>query len=821
MLPISDTLKNIFKTDIIPLTDTISVKTLTLYFPDLDYTITNDKIKSESLSLDESICGEENLVFGACISSQFKITVANIDMDLSGQKMIVSLTVNNTYDIPFGTYIVKSCERQDNLWFRDIIAYDEMQRINIDVAGWYNGLTFPLTAASFRSSFLAYVGLVEDTSRLPLPNDNMTVAKTIEPSQLGGRTVIEACEAINGCFGHMGRDGKFTHVILAPAYGLYPGTFYPGQEYPHSETDMSYVASGTISETITSAMMQSIKFEEYTVKEIDKLIIRQEENDVGCIYGTGTNVYVIQGNFLVFGKTAAELAIIAANVSGYIFKRPYRPYQSNNIGLPYVEVGDMLTFDQDDAVTGYVFQRTLTGIQALKDEYTAEGSEQLKQNFGTNNKIIQLEGKYNKNKNDIDGLTIEVGDLADNTAASFVITNQNVSAEVSRATGAEGTLDGKITVNAGAVSAEVSRATGAEGTLSGRIDVTASDILLRVEKSSVIASINLSAEAATIKANKINFNGYATFDVNGNITKVNGSILETGTVVADTVRADWVYTNGIKADQITAGTIKGIVINGATITGSSFSTTGTNGTATMSDGWIQSQYMRISNNHNTVDFNNNGLSISNGSDLTVIYPGTISCPDIYNVTYLNNGTPITTYNMDSVYGIQATRLKGSSNGYVYVSVNNNIRPFVDLQGSNGTSDGRWTSIYAQNGTIQTSDARKKTEIKSLSEKYLLFAKKLLSLPRTFKMIDGQSGRTHAGFVAQDVEAIMTECELTDMEFAGLIKSPVYAKKILDKDGNETPDYDTTSEIIDYNYGLRYDEFVPLLFALFNETLNTD
>ena len=47
-------------------------------------------------------------------------------------------------------------------------------------------------------------------------------------------------------------------------------------------------------------------------------------------------------------------------------KRPYRPYEAQSIGLSYIEVGDALQFATDDSVVGYVLQRTLTGIQALK-----------------------------------------------------------------------------------------------------------------------------------------------------------------------------------------------------------------------------------------------------------------------------------------------------------------------------------------------------------------------------------------------------------------------------------------------------------------------
>lgn len=129
----------------------------------------------------------------------------------------------------------------------------------------------------------------------------------------------------------------------------------------------------------------------------------------------------------------------------------------------------------------------------------------------------------------------------------------------------------------------------------------------------------------------------------------------------------------------------------------------------------------------------------------------------------------------------------------------------------GTAEGRWSSVWALNGSILTSDERQKTHITQLQTdpRFLEFAK--MVVPYTFKMVDGTSGRKHIGFIAQRIEEAMTECGITDMEFAGLIKAPVYSEMLKDKDGNEINEYDTTSEIIDYSYHLRYDEFIPLMF----------
>lgn len=407
MLSISETLKNIYRNDLFPFTDSVTPKDLVIYFPALELTIETDQIVDDSFALNESLCSEEDLVFGACEASKIKFTLADIEQDLKGQWFTIEQVIDGFDPVPLGVYKVDSCVKQDNLRFKDITAYDKLKDTDVNVADWYNDL-FPTgdetyTLKQFRGLLLTHLGIEYEDE--PLPNDDMIVEKTIEPTQISGREVLRRCVELNGAFGHIGREGKFRHIILQPTYGLYPAeTLYPAEDlYPVAENE------SIIDDTVSR--YRSVIFEEYTVKEIDKLIIRSEEDDIGAIYGEGINTYVIQGNFLLYGKTAEELQTIAENVSVNIFGRAYRPYTAESIGLPYLEVGDTVELTTEDTVVSYILQRTLTGIQALKDEFEAPGSEEREQNFGVNNEIIQLQGKFAKIKKDVDGIVQTVGDI--------------------------------------------------------------------------------------------------------------------------------------------------------------------------------------------------------------------------------------------------------------------------------------------------------------------------------------------------------------------------------------------------------------------------
>lgn len=384
MLDVTEAIKQAYKTN-------NTYKCYDIHIPALDYHVNsegkNDKLVNGSFKLKERLCSDKSLRFGSCEASEVTFLAADISQNIKGEEIVIDQYINET-PVPFGRFRVYSCKKQGDSRYKEVVGYDKLAETDIDVSEWYNGLTFPMTLKAFRSSLLMHLGIEEVDQTLP--NDDMEVTKTIEPTQISGRAVLEATVELNGAFGHINREGKFVRIVLQPSDDL----------YPVAEDD-----------TLSKAMYKSVRFEEYTVKEIDKLIIRAEEDDIGSIVGTGTNAYIIEGNFLVFGKSASELEDIALNAFSNMVNRAYKPYTAQTIGLPYIEIGDTLQFDTNDAVVGYVLQRTLTGIQVLRDVFEAQGSEEVEQNFGVNKELLQIQGKYAKIKKDVDGIVQTVGNI--------------------------------------------------------------------------------------------------------------------------------------------------------------------------------------------------------------------------------------------------------------------------------------------------------------------------------------------------------------------------------------------------------------------------
>lgn len=454
-------------------------KQLTIETDDKTTKITNVELHQEQFELTESICSESELTIGSCEAAVLKFTVSNIFLPMKGKMITVKTVIDNNTANPFqiGRYKVYSDTPTADRTKRDIVAYDSLYDvINADVAGWYNTLLpekdSTTTMKAFRDSFFGYFGI--EQANVQLANDDMKVEKTVEPEELSGATVLNCICEINGCFGHIGRDGRFHYIYLEQEIqGLYPrNDLYPEDDlYPREPKSMR----------IGKNLYISAQYEDFLVKTIDKLQIRKEEDDIGVIVGSGTNAYVIQDNFLVYGKGSEELTGIANNIYGKIRGIIYRPFSADCKGNPCIEVGDAVRLPTKyEIIESYVLKRTLKGIQALRDNYEATGEEYRSTQVNSVHKsIIQLKGKTNVLTRTIEETNSKITDVESGLSSEIKQTATDIRAEVKNT--ADG-LSSSIEQTAESITSEVKRAKQSEEELSSKITQTAESITSEVGK---------------------------------------------------------------------------------------------------------------------------------------------------------------------------------------------------------------------------------------------------------------------------------------------------------------------------------------------------
>lgn len=517
--------------------DTVD-KQLSIVSDDGKINITNTELHQEKFELTESLCSEQELTFGSCEAAMIKFTVSNTFLPMKGRWMTVRMSLGGHTDVPFqfGRYKVDSDTPTADRTCRDVVAYDALYDIlNADVAAWYNtvfpshkeqqkdkdGKTTtvtvydPVTMKQFRDSFFNHFGI--EQADIILVNDGMSIEKTVavtassetssdteESSTIGesmsGKEVLSCICEINGCMGHMGRDGKFHYIYLEQnIQGLYPrNDLYPADDlFPRDPK----------SNRIGKDLYITAEYEDFLVKTINKLQIREQKNDIGVIVGTGDNAYVIEDNFLVYGKGTKELKGIAKNILSKIRGIVYRPFTADCKGNPCLEVGDAVRLPtRYELIESYILKRTLKGIQALRDDLEADGEEYRTNGAnGIQKSILKLKGKSNVLERTIEKtqstitdvekglqsqitqtateIRTEVKNTTDGLSSRITQNASSITAEVKRAQGQEIELAAAIKINEDKITAEVTRASEAEGDLSGNIEVTATKIRSEVSAS--------------------------------------------------------------------------------------------------------------------------------------------------------------------------------------------------------------------------------------------------------------------------------------------------------------------------------------------------
>lgn len=444
--------------------------------------IDNSMLEIGTFALEESLCSESELKFGACEANCVKFTARNTAGNIIGKTISIEETIDGDSEnpMPYGAFKVASDVPTADRTKRQITAYDAMYDIiNTDVKSWYAGLSFPMMLKQFRDSFFAHLGIAQVETNLV--NDSMTVNKTIvatqtddssavtEESAISGKTVVTAICEINGCFGNINREGKFEYVFLkAITSALYPAEdLFPADNVFPSDAN---------TESMTGHYI-TFDYEDFQSKAITQLEIKTSEDNAGAIVGTAGNNYSITGNFLVSDKTGAELEQIANNLLPIMKQAAYTPIKSCTcVGNPCLTLGEPIRFNTTrEIVETYLLQRTLTGVQSKRDSISAQGTQTHSAKVNSIRDTIEsVERRTGKLERNADHLQSTYEDLEEQTNSKFEQTANSISAEVDRAQKAEGQLDASLELKLG-----------------------------RDENDQVISMINASADQIVLRGNRL------------------------------------------------------------------------------------------------------------------------------------------------------------------------------------------------------------------------------------------------------------------------------------------------------------------------------
>lgn len=276
-----------------------------------------------------------------------------------------------------------------------VTAYDTMSKLDTDFSGWLhaNQAQFPKTIWQLVQLACQRAGVALASSSLPI-NGSYSV-QAFYADDLTCRQIISWAAEAAGCYAHMNADGKLQFLT-----------------YTDKRSTAKITPDGASNSTAYYA--DSLSYEDYTVKAIEKVQIRQSDSDVGVIYPdstTATNTYAVQGNLLLTTGTEANLKSVVQNLYNVLKNVTYTPCKvavPSSSGLAcgqIVHVKDARGREFDT----YLMSAT---ISSGKASFESVGSASRESSSAVNSQSYKnLTGKMLEIKTSVDGLEVKASDL--------------------------------------------------------------------------------------------------------------------------------------------------------------------------------------------------------------------------------------------------------------------------------------------------------------------------------------------------------------------------------------------------------------------------
>ena len=276
-----------------------------------------------------------------------------------------------------------------------VTAYDTMSKLDADFSGWLhaNQAQFPKTIWQLVQLACQRAGVTLASSSLPI-NGSYSV-QAFYADDLTCRQIISWAAEAAGCYAHMNADGKLQFLT-----------------YTDKRSTAKITPDGASNSTAYYA--DSLSYEDYAVKAIEKVQIRQSDSDVGVIYPdstTATNTYAVQGNLLLTTGTEANLKTVAQNLYNVLKSVTYTPCKvavPSGSGLAcgqIVHVKDARGREFDT----YLMSATISSGNA---SFESVGSVSRESSSAVNSQSYKnLTGKMLEIKTSVDGLEVKASDL--------------------------------------------------------------------------------------------------------------------------------------------------------------------------------------------------------------------------------------------------------------------------------------------------------------------------------------------------------------------------------------------------------------------------
>lgn len=300
-----------------------------------------------------------------------------------------------------------------------VTAYDNVSLLDVDVTEWLNALTFPIAIKDFATALAAKCEL--ELANEPRLNKDYQIQK-FTGSGVNARDLMKMVCSASGCFCNADANGKLLfdwykkndRVIISPKKSINEKSFRLFDVVKRSLQDNVHrvlisAKSGSDTPDGIPYFANQLTFSDFVVKAIDKVQVRQSDDDVGVVYPAdeqGTNALVIQGNQLLSTTSDAALRPYVKNLYDGLNNITYVP--CSNIQTPEtleIKVGDIVTVSDGKNE----FDTWITSVKHSGGKCTFESVGNANRNTTTavNNVKYNLNQRILKISATVDGLTVK------------------------------------------------------------------------------------------------------------------------------------------------------------------------------------------------------------------------------------------------------------------------------------------------------------------------------------------------------------------------------------------------------------------------------
>ena len=349
------------------------------------FLITNEELQHETIKLNESLCSENNLVFGKMEASKLTFTFKDKNTyptDLTETEIDVYLYFNGDSSSLFkvGTYTIDADKYSADRYTRSITAYDQIYYLkDVDITSWYNDYFGDGQRHAIGFAIVSLFNWIKDEnddypdspkididieSGYNLTNALFTISKTIESDSISFEFFMQRLLEWNGAFGHINRNGNFEFKVMQ-WYDAEPvRTVTNDDRIPPTEFDI-----------VSTWGIGGIDI--YDADNIRKFSVRNTNKKK-------PSIYTIVDSFVVADRDAGDSDVDTAlkKLHQVINHYNYKSCKATCTGDLCVEVGDRINVnffaeetDPRDWFRSYVLERTFTGIQGMTDVYVSKGDK--------------------------------------------------------------------------------------------------------------------------------------------------------------------------------------------------------------------------------------------------------------------------------------------------------------------------------------------------------------------------------------------------------------------------------------------------------------